>query len=525
MRELYPHQIEAVNSVYRLLKAGKKPLVYVATGGGKGSVFSKVALDATSKGKRVLIVVNKLMLINNAIKELKHFGLNCTQYSGQEKEISPLMCGTFQSLQNMTERCFDVCIIDEAHNYDTNGKSKIRDFVESFKNVMWIGLTATPFRGKKYIFGEDRFWDLAYKKDLNDLTNEELLVPMIYQNQNKDSVIDCTGVRKNGDDYIIADLEKELLGHEDKIEAQVFDCLKKSKDRKKIIFITTGIDHAKLIFSLLGSEATIIHSELTPMENKKRMEEFQYGDKRYLVSVLIASEGFDCPIADCIVMMRPTRSPRLYIQAAGRVLRLFKGKENALFLDYGQVVNELGSIYDLKIHEDLQGKEPKKSLKLECPICDRVYFNPRRDCECGKHTFYRSCLYCSEQIPMTEVCLCGGGIEARTRNLTLESYSKDSAIKIQRPNFEFCMHQGPKQEVYLCKIREGMFGTHYYYYIPHFKMEVIAKDLDLGDYKFFSLQQMKEVFENVVKFVILKKDGKYFKPVAFGLENTTYFLK
>ena len=90
MRTLRDYQIDAVNGAYQCIRDKRNPLVYMATGSGKGAVFSQIASHAIERNKKVLIIVNKLILIQNAIKELKFFNLDCTEYSGKEKNISPL---------------------------------------------------------------------------------------------------------------------------------------------------------------------------------------------------------------------------------------------------------------------------------------------------------------------------------------------------------------------------------------------------------------------------------------------------
>jgi hypothetical protein len=52
-----------------------------------------------------------------------------------------------------------------------------------------------------------------------------------------------------------------------------------------------------------------------------------------LANCQVLTEGFDEPSADCLVLARPTRSLGLYIQMAGRVLRPYPGKHDALILD------------------------------------------------------------------------------------------------------------------------------------------------------------------------------------------------
>ena len=122
-------------------------------------------------------------------------------------------------------------------------------------------------------------------------------------------------------------------------------------------------------------------------------------DFRHLVSVTKLSEGSDIPIVDCIVGMRPTRSPILYPQVAGRGMRPHKDKENVLYLDYGGVVKALGhpsSPYIKKTKEpmeDLKELDPTKKhnkTPTVCPMCYQIYFNP--------------VAYCKAELPSGKIC-------------------------------------------------------------------------------------------------------------------------
>ena len=51
---------------------------------------------------------------------------------------------------------------------------------------------------------------------------------------------------------------------------------------------------------------------------------------------MLYTEGWDCPIVDCIVMLRPTKIRSLYSQCIGRGTRLSPetGKDHLLLLDF-----------------------------------------------------------------------------------------------------------------------------------------------------------------------------------------------
>jgi hypothetical protein len=68
--------------------------------------------------------------------------------------------------------------------------------------------------------------------------------------------------------------------------------------------------------------------------------------------------GFDDPETDCVVLARPTKILRLYLQIIGRCLRAFKGKKDALILDLAQCISTHGFAED---HRDFTRKTAKSA--------------------------------------------------------------------------------------------------------------------------------------------------------------------
>lgn len=136
------------------------------------------------------------------------------------------------------------------------------------------------------------------------------------------------------------------------------------------------------------------------------MGKFENGDTRILISVLIASEGIDIPEADCLWFMRPTRSPVLYIQAVGRVLRNFTAKKKALLLDYGGIVENLGDVYQASERGPIKKLSALEAPLKMCPFC--LSFSPINAQTCIKctETFIVICQKCLEKHNYGEQCLC-----------------------------------------------------------------------------------------------------------------------
>jgi len=82
-----------------------------------------------------------------------------------------------------------------------------------------------------------------------------------------------------------------------------------------------------------GRSVGLVHGSQPKNERKAALVDFSAGRVQIMANCMILTEGFDEPAADCVVMARPTRSPVLYRQIAGRVLRPYPGKVDALLLD------------------------------------------------------------------------------------------------------------------------------------------------------------------------------------------------
>src|SRR6056297_1781670 len=170
----------------------------------------------------------------------------------------------------------------------------------------------------------------------------------------------------------------------------------KSKDRNRVIIMCTTIEHAERVEHLLDN-AHLYHSRLDKHERNFNLENWKNKGK-FLVSVIAASEGFDFPSADCLVLFRPTRSPTLYEQACGRIARLHPSKKNGLILDYGGVIDSLGLPYDIQV------KKKGAVTHKECKDCgaanelNTVYCNG-----CGR-AFTHKCRGCDKVLIFGEKC-------------------------------------------------------------------------------------------------------------------------
>ena len=96
---------------------------------------------------------------------------------------------------------------------------------------------------------------------------------------------------------------------------------------------------------------------------------FRAGRIRCLVTVLALATGFDVPDVDCILWLRPTQSPVLYVQGAGRGLRIADGKTDCLWLDFSDTTERLGPVDTIKGRK--RSKKSDKESAAPSKVCDQ----------------------------------------------------------------------------------------------------------------------------------------------------------
>ena len=397
----------------------ERSYVKLATGSGKTIIFVSLVekLLETYPNFRCVFIVPKNVLIQQTVDKFKDQSI-IGIYNAELKQKNldkPITIASIQSLinaKNLPE--INLLVFDECHRAKRQHFLLYRRYKMIRPQMKLLGLTATDYDIKKDIW-QKKIVDIGLK----ELTNKGFLVPIVAKDGK--GKIDLDGVKISKGDYVIRDLEDRFT--DEKIDEQIKDMFSKTESRNKVLILATSIDHCERIKDKIEN-CFIVHSKMKMDDRNINIEEFKSKGK-YLASVLAISEGFDYPEADCLVMMRPTRSATLYEQAVGRIARIHDSKENGLFLDYGQIIENLGFVYNIS-----PIKEAKVNPKI-CSSCDS--FNSpdaKRCCDCDE-LFYSLCQVCLEAKPYgTKCCESNKNID-RLKKLTTKSYEeKDNWVTI-----------------------------------------------------------------------------------------------
>jgi len=378
----------------------KHPVIAVPTGGGKSIMIADLIHQAVTKWNIDILVLShrKEILSQNrdALKGyLKQLGcdIDVGVYSAGlgERNVGKVTIAGIQSVRNKAALFHKVklIIIDEAHLIPPSNKSETMyvRFINEL-GAKCVGFTATPYRlGTGYIIGDghifdDIVFDVTSKQNFNRLVREGYLTKLISKRTQVE--LDAEGCRTIAGDY--AEKELALRFDKDSITDQaVAEIVKKGKNYKKWLIFAINIKHAEHIVESLNNHGIVampVHSKMD-MSRDPIIKAFKEGKIQAVVNVNILTTGIDVPDIDLVVFLRPTKSPVLYVQSAGRGLRVAEGKDHCLVLDFARVVSTLGPINDVTIKKKKKGKKGEMITKV-CPNCDSIVAPAARICpDCG----------------------------------------------------------------------------------------------------------------------------------------------
>jgi DNA repair protein RadD len=172
------------------------------------------------------------------------------------------------------------------------------------------------------------------------------------------------------------------------------EVIKRSDGRKSWMFFATGVRHAEHLRDILlsrGVSAVSVTGDMAKKEREQAIADFKSGKITAVTQVGCLNVGFDHPDIDLLVMARPTMSPGLYLQMAGRGMRVKSHTDHCLVLDFAGVVATHGPITAVqppKKAGDGNGEAPVKvcdncgelcAIAVSiCPACGHQFPEPER---------------------------------------------------------------------------------------------------------------------------------------------------
>ena len=328
---LRDYQKDLVNGVLNDFQTLDRVLAILPTGAGKTYCFVKVAEECLKTGKRVLALMHRENLINQAAEAFRSQGIDAEIEMGSQiaSSSAQVVVGSIQSFSK--ERMnrwptdhFRLVIVDEAHHVAADSWQEV---VNYFQGTKLLGVTATPSRADGKDLG-DTFQKIAHESKLVDLINEGWLSSI--------TVASCplkvriADVRNSGGDYALNGIDNALSPFLKEAARMVVE---KAGDRKTIVFLPLRATSKKFAeeLSLAGMSARHVEGG---KQSKPLLKDFRDGKFQAICNASLLIEGYDCPEISCVVPLRPTKSFPLFAQMVGRGTRICPGKKDLLLLDF-----------------------------------------------------------------------------------------------------------------------------------------------------------------------------------------------
>lgn len=358
----------------------KRNLVVAATGTGKTVIAAfdyQYACAQVGGRPRLLFIAHRLEILQQAIRTFREVlrdpGFGQMLVGGVRLDSPDHLFVTIDSLQsqNLLDRYgedhWHTVVFDECHRM---AAASFDEVATRIRPEILLGLTATPERsdGRPIL----KYFDCrpdgspAVEMRLWHALDLQLLAPFEYF-----ACDDETDLREVP--WSRADEQKALndlfTGNHFRARLIINEWrrLCANPRQSRAIAFCVSVDHAHFMteqFTRAGLPALCLTGQSKREERAAAPRKLESGEICVLVTVDLYNEGVDLPMVDTLLMLRPTQSPVVFQQQIGRGLRLYKGKESCLVLDFvGQHQKEfrfdhlLGQLTGLGRRELLEGVE------------------------------------------------------------------------------------------------------------------------------------------------------------------------
>lgn len=342
---LRSYQERSFDRIRELIRQGNKRILLVApTGSGKTVTSSHLLAGAHAKGNESMFMAHRREIIYQTGEKLNLAGIDFNLILAGHKPsmMSSVYLASKDTLirRRMPEKIV-LLVIDEAHHAVANTYKKV---INQYPDAVVIGLTATPCRGDGRGLG-DIFDEMVVAATVPELIDLGHLVPVTIFNA---EVPSPRGLNIKQFDY---DMESaSALLNNPKLVGDIVDNWCVHAAGMRTIVFATDIAHSLYIeryFCESGIEARHIDGETPTAQRTELLEAHRAGEFPVLCNVGIATEGYDDPNIQAVVIARPTRSFGLYLQMAGRGLRPAIDpavhKPSLILLDHADCWREHGS--------------------------------------------------------------------------------------------------------------------------------------------------------------------------------------
>jgi len=382
---LRDYQATAVTRSLECLRRNNNTLLVAATGAGKTICLSSLISEFVNQSQqavKVLVLQHRKEIIwqnmqkFNKVDPTIHISLVNQESKDNTGTVVFAMIQTLHRNPDLIQY-YDLIVIDEAHHAVADSYlaiiGKIREINPEAKV---FGVTATPLRGdgKRLV---DVFDNVSYAVDMEDLIASGVLVkPKAYV---LDIGLGAEIEKRTNGKYNLSNLELDILSSEiiQDFSVELDTAFKYweelAGDRKTVVFTPTNKESVLIshVFNNHGIKTAVVTHNTPRKEREEILNAFQYGDIQVLLNTSILTEGWDCPIASCIVLFKSSSNKSTFIQMVGRGLRGYPDKQDCVLIDFGISTMRHGSL-EQNVFKSVKSKdvvEESEATYKVCPGC------------------------------------------------------------------------------------------------------------------------------------------------------------
>jgi len=337
---LRPYQIDAVDATLAAWDENQAVLGVAATGLGKTILTASII--AAHPG-RTMLVAHREELIFQAVDKIRQATgieaeIEMADLRALESSFVPKARGVVSTIQTqvagrnggrMTRfrpADFDLLVIDEAHHATASTYRRVIEHYRTNPTLRVLGVTATPDRADEQALGQI-FDAVAFDYDLRFGIDDGWLVPIVQRSVHVDG-LDLSAVRTTAGDLNGADLAR-VMEYERNLHEVAAPTIDLTADGRKTLIFASSLAHAERLCEILNRHkqhsARWVHGKTPKDERRQLFADYAARKFQYLVNVGVATEGFDDPGIEAVVMARPTKRRALYTQMVGRGTRPLPG--------------------------------------------------------------------------------------------------------------------------------------------------------------------------------------------------------
>jgi DNA repair protein RadD len=416
---LRPYQSSAIEQVLELKERGvRRVLLVLPTGAGKTVIASALIRQWVEEYTSVLFLSHRREIIKQSFAKLVRGGLSPSQAGivmagtswklvddiaappdeldddelwklyGRTRPNAMVQVGSIDTFRNQRRPKAGVVVIDEAHR--ATAKSYC-DVQLAYPDAFHLGLTATPIgpNGKPLRPAYDEMVVGCTFSDLVELGS--LIEPTCY-GLPPDKRADLSSVKVSGGDYKVNELAQ--LVDKAELVGDIVEHWKRLGNDAPTFCFAVNVAHSKHLaerFNAAGIPARHVDGGTDTTERDEAIAALREGRVKVLCNCDCFCEGTDVTVVKTIILARPTKSIRLYLQQVGRGARP-DGDTPFTVLDHagccrdpregGFGLPQRERIWSLDGPPKLKGN-PRLAAQKDCPGCWALVPVATRRCPCG----------------------------------------------------------------------------------------------------------------------------------------------